>query len=58
MYINVTIRGDIILVDFEEWKKIHEAIQGSSELYTIKSFKPWESEGGSQFITIQLKRKD
>jgi len=45
-------------VDFDEWKQIHEAILGASETYEIKSFKPWESEGGKQYITIQLIKKE
>jgi hypothetical protein len=44
-------------VDFDEWKKIHDAVKNASELYDIKSFKPWESDGGKQFITVQLIKK-
>jgi len=44
-------------VDFEEWKKIHEAVLGASDKYEIKSFKPWESDSGREYITIQLVKK-
>jgi hypothetical protein len=44
--------------DFEEWKKIHDAVTEASDKYEIKSFKPWESDGGKQYITIQLIVKD
>ena len=45
-------------VEFDEWKKIHDAVVSASEIYEIKSFKPWESDGGKQYITIQLIKKD
>ena len=41
-------------VDFEEWKKIHDAVVEASDKYELKSFKPWESDNGKQYITIQL----
>ena len=41
-------------VDFDEWKKIHDAVTEASEKYEVKSFKPWESDAGKQYITIQL----
>ena len=44
--------------DFAEWQKIYEAVKEISSLYKIKSFKPWESDGGKQYITIQLVKKD
>lgn len=44
--------------DFEEWKKIYDAISNCSDIYTVKSFKPWESEAGKQFITVQLIARD
>jgi hypothetical protein len=44
-------------VDFDEWKKIHDAVASASEIYEVKSFKPWESEAGKQYITIQLMKK-
>jgi hypothetical protein len=43
--------------NFEEWKKIHEALKAGSSLYEIKSFKPWESDNGKEYITIQLVKK-
>jgi len=46
------------IVDFEEWQKIYEAVESASDIYGIKSFKPWESDGGKQYITIQLVKKD
>jgi len=45
-------------IDFEEMKKVHDAVNSASEKYEVKSFKPWESEGGKQYITIQLVQKD
>jgi len=42
-----------MLVDFDEWKRIHEAIKGASDLYQIKSFKPWESDGGKQYMRMK-----
>lgn len=44
-------------VDFEEWKKIHDAVANASDVYEVKSFKPWESDGGKEYITIQLIKK-
>ena len=44
--------------EFEEWKKIYEAVKSASNIYKVKSFKPWESDGGSQLITIQLIKKE
>ena len=44
-------------INFEEIKKIYEAVEASSELYVVTSFKPWESKGGKQMISIQLERK-
>ena len=41
-------------LDFEEMKKIYEAVETASDRYVVTSFKPWESKGGSQMITIQL----
>jgi len=41
-------------VNFEAWKKIHDAVANASEEYEIKSFKPWESDNGKEYITIQL----
>lgn len=42
-------------IEFEELKKIHDAVKDASEKYVIKSFKPWESEGtNKEFITIVL----
>lgn len=51
-------RGDHINIDFEEIKKIHEAVKNASDKYTVKSFKPWESAGSKEFITIVLAKKD
>ena len=45
-------------IDFQEWQKIYEAVKGASDTYVLKSFKPWESEGGKQYITIQLVQKE
>jgi len=45
-------------IDFDEWKQIYESIKKASGNYVVKSFKPWESESGKQYITIQLVRKD
>jgi len=45
-------------VDFEELKKIYEAVKLSSDDYEIKVFSPWESESGKEYITIKLKKKD
>lgn len=45
-------------IDFEEMRKIHDAVKGASDKYEIKSFKPWESDGGKHYITIQLIQKD
>ena len=44
--------------DFEEWKKIYDAVQDASDNYDLKTFKPWESDSGKQYITIQLVQKD
>ena len=44
--------------DFDEWKKIHDAVENASEKYEIKVFKPWESDSGKQYITIQLILKE
>ena len=44
--------------DFDEWKRIYDAISNCSDIYTVKSFKPWESEAGKQFITVQLVARD
>ena len=43
---------------FSEWQKIYEAVKNISNVYDVKSFKPWESDGGHQYITIQLIKKD
>jgi len=45
-------------VDFEEWQKIYEAVKEASDKYVLKSFKPWESDGGKQYITVQLVQKE
>jgi hypothetical protein len=45
-------------MDFDEWKKIVEAIEASTDVYEVKSFKPWKSTGNKQYITIQLVKKD
>ena len=50
--------GDTMEVDFDEWKKIYEAVKSASDEYEIKSFKPWESDGGKQYITIQVIKKE
>ena len=47
-----------IQIDFIEWKKINDAIENVSDVYEIKSFKPWQSDGGRQYITIQLIKKE
>jgi len=44
-------------VEFDEWKKIYDAISQASETYEVKSFKPWESNAGKSFITIQLAKR-
>ena len=44
--------------DFEEWKKIYDAVKSASDTYVLKSFKPWESDGGKQYITISLVQKE
>jgi hypothetical protein len=41
-------------VNFDEWKKINDAVTNASDEYQIKSFKPWESDNGKEYITIQL----
>lgn len=45
-------------IDFEEMKKIHDALKDASDKFILKSFKPWESEGGKQYISIQMVQKD
>lgn len=46
-------------INFEELKKIHDAVKDASDLYIVKSFKPWESEGtNKEFITIVLAKKE
>ena len=45
-------------IDFEEMKKINDAVSNASSKWKIKSFKPWESDGGNEYITIQLIKKD
>jgi len=45
-------------IDFEEMKKIYDVIVDASEKYAVKVFKPWESDGGKQYITIQLVKKE
>lgn len=45
-------------IDFEEMQKIHDAVKNASEKYVLKAFKPWESDGGKQYITIQLVQKE
>ncbi len=45
-------------IDFEAVKKIYEIVKDASEVYTIKSFKPWISDGGKSYITIQLIKKE
>jgi len=45
-------------ISFEEWQKIYEAVKEASDIYVLKSFKPWESDSGKQYITIQLVQKD
>ena len=44
-------------IDFEEMKRINDAVRNASNLWEIKSFKPWESEGGKEMLTIQLIKK-
>ena len=45
-------------IDFDEMKKINDAVKNASNKWEIKSFKPWESEGGKEMLTIQLIKKD
>jgi len=45
-------------LEFDELKKIIEALEGASEQYIVKSFKPWTSNGNKEYITIQLIKKD
>lgn len=45
-------------IDFEEMKRINDAVRNASNLWEIKSFKPWESEGGKEMLTIQLIKKE
>lgn len=45
-------------IDFEEVKKIYEVVKDVSDKYTVKSFKPWISDGGKSYITIQLIKKE
>jgi len=45
-------------IDFDEWKKIDEAIRNATDIYEVSSFKPWKSSGGKQYITIQLIKKE
>ena len=44
-------------VDFEEMKKIYDAVEIASDIYVVTSFKPWESKGGKQMISIQLEKR-
>ena len=39
-------------------KKVYDAVEASSDLYCVTSFKPWESKGGKNMITIQLEKKE
>lgn len=45
-------------IDFENLKSIYDAVESASNLYVVTSFKPWESKGGKQMITIQLEKKE
>jgi len=45
-------------MEFDELKKIIEALEASTEKYEVKSFKPWKSTGNREYITIQLIKKD
>lgn len=45
-------------MQFDEWKKIYEAVNSATIEYEMKVFKPWESDGGKQYITIQLIKKE
>lgn len=44
-------------VDFVEWQKIYDAVENASDEYKVKGFRPWESENGKEYITIQLVKK-
>lgn len=45
-------------IQFEEMKKIYDAVKNASELFSIKSFKPWESKNNKEYITIVLSKKE
>lgn len=45
-------------MEFDELKKIIEALEEASDKYVVKSFKPWTSSGNKEYITIQLVKKN
>ena len=57
-YLLSNYRRNNMEINFEEMKKIHDAVTNASDAYMLKSFKPWESDSGKQYITIQLVQKD
>lgn len=57
MFVGEIRGGARMNVDFVEWQKIYDAVENASDEYKVKGFRPWESENGKEYITIQLVKK-